>query len=99
IPQPISLSYALLVLLGLQFAMFVLWLVSLTTKAHMGAAGRLLLWLYRHVGRNPDRQQLQNKFISVINQYSLTTPLTSLLSHSYWLLVMVAVWLLLALHL
>ena len=99
IPQPISLSYALLVLLGLQFAMFVLWLVSLTTKAHMGAVGRLLLWLYRHIGRNPDRQQLQNQFISVINQYGLTTPLTSLLSHGYWLLVMVAVWLLLALHL
>lgn len=99
IQQPISLSYALLVLLGLQLAMFVLWLLSLPFKSHLSAVGRLLLWLYRRLGRHPQRQQRQNTFLSVLNQHGLTTPVTAVLSHGYWLLVMLAVWLLLALHL
>ncbi|SDB02638.1 Protein of unknown function [Pseudidiomarina indica] len=99
IQQPISLSYALLVLLGLQLAMFVLWLLSLPFKSHLSAIGRLLLWLYRRLGRDPLRQQRQNTFLSVLNQHGLTTPLAAVLSHGYWLLVMLAVWLLLALHL
>lgn len=99
VSQPISLSYALMMLLGLHLILFSLWLVSLFIKDSFGWVGRLSLWGLEHIGQRQYNQQFNNTLLTIANQYRLTKPAGAALTHGYWTLFMLMVWFVLFFHL
>ncbi|CUA82666.1 Protein of unknown function (DUF2868) [Pseudidiomarina woesei] len=97
--QPISLSYALMMLLGLHLILFILWCVSLLLKDSFGWIGRISLWLLEHIGQRQYNQQFNNTLLTIANQYRLTKPAGAVLTHGYWTLFMLMVWFVLFFHL
>ncbi|RUO61141.1 DUF2868 domain-containing protein [Pseudidiomarina marina] len=99
VTQPISLSYALMMLLGLHIILFVLWCFSLIIKDSFGWVGRISLWGLEHIGQRQYNQQFNNTLLTIANQYGLTKPAGAALTHGYWTLFMLAVWFVLFFHL
>jgi len=99
VSQPISLSYALMMLLGLHIILFVLWCFSLIIKDSFGWVGRVSLWVLEHIGQRQYNQQFNNTLLTIANQYGLTKPAGAALTHGYWTLFMLAVWFVLFFHL
>ena len=99
ISQPISLSYALMMLLGLHIILFLLWCMSLLLKDSFGWVGRVSLWCLEHIGQRQYNQQFNNTLLTIANQYRLTKPAGAALTHGYWTLFMLMVWFVLFFHL
>lgn len=99
VSQPISLSYALMLLLGLHIILFFLWCMSLLLKDSFGWVGRVSLWCLEHIGQRQYNQQFNNTLLTIANQYRLTKPAGAVLTHGYWTLFMLMVWFVLFFHL
>lgn len=99
VAEPISLSYALMMLLGLHVILFLLWCVSLFIKDSFGWVGRISLWGLEHIGQREYNQQFNNTLLTIANQYRLTKPAGAALTHGYWTLFMLMVWFVLFFHL
>lgn len=99
VTQPISLSYALMMLLGLHVILFALWCASLVVKDSFGWVGRVSLWCLEHIGQRQYNQQFNNTLLTIANQYRLTKPAGAVLTHGYWTLFMLMVWFVLFFHL
>jgi len=102
LPSPISLLFALVLLLGMNSVMLLLWLVlsllqggrrPASTQASGTSILRLSMWLMQRLGRRPQHQQYQTALWSVAQRNKMIAPGTAMLSHGYWLLVMLATWL------
>ncbi len=86
---PISLIFALLVLLGLNALMLALWLVSLPIKDAWGWVGKLSWFAMQRSGSKQRQKNYSHALLTLANEHGLTKPAGAVLTHGYWLLVMV----------
>lgn len=106
-PQPLSLLFALVLLLLPNLAMLLLWLlVAFRANEPHGVTAiglHVMQWLNgkteaRH--RSPgERQQLGQAWLQHVQQQRLLAPLMAITSHGFWLLISLSSWLTLLLYL
>ncbi len=106
-PQPLSLLFALVLLLVPNLVMFLFWLlVALRSSEPHGvtAVGLYLInWFNRkrqpHSNSQSERQQLSKAWLQHVQQQRLLAPLMALASHGFWLFISASSWLTLLLYL
>lgn len=99
LPQPISLSYALMLLLGIHILLFLLWFISLFIKDSFGWIGRLSMWLVAHFGKKSSNHSMNNALLTVAHRHQLSKVAGAILTHGYWTLFLIALWFVLFFHL
>ncbi|MGQ4275844.1 DUF2868 domain-containing protein [Pseudidiomarina sp. E22-M8] len=105
-PQPLSLLFALVLLLLPNLAMLLLWLlVALRNSEPHGitAVGlHIMQWFTSKAGNTHDtseRQQLSQAWLQHVQQQRLLAPLMAVASHGFWLVISSSSWLTLLLYL
>ncbi|MFC0444885.1 DUF2868 domain-containing protein [Pseudidiomarina halophila] len=106
-PQPLSLLFALVLLLLPNLAMLLLWLlVTLRANEPHGITAiglHVMQWLNGKAGASHgspgERQQLGQAWLQHVQQQRLLAPLMAIASHGFWLLISLSSWLTLLLYL
>lgn len=89
--RPVNLMQALVLLLGLNTLMFLLWLLSVALpSARPTGLGGLWLWLTAKLSRTPGQALPGQALLSIAQQSRALTPLLGSLTHAIWSLAFVA---------